>query len=145
MSYITCLPALYLKLQTKKGTLQTVRLTGSQSPQIQYDVSHLQSVSVFHKFVHLWLLWYLLCIFMLSFHVLASYFYVSLSLVTVLTVWILLNFMIDTAPLRRSKAKKGTFSYAMKESTVKDGVNSWWFLNSLSVSHITSYSTLIYL
>ena len=30
MSYITCLPALYLRLQTKKGTLQTVRLASSQ-------------------------------------------------------------------------------------------------------------------
>ena len=49
----------------------------------------------------------------LSFHVLSSYFYVLLSLVAVPTVWILLNFM--TAPLRRCKAKKGTFSCAMKE------------------------------
>ena len=30
----------------------------------------------------------------------------------------------DTASLRTCKAEKGTFSHAMKESNVKDGVNS---------------------
>ena len=49
----------------------------------------------------------------LSFHVLSSYIYVLLSLVAVPTVWVLLNFM--TAPSRRCKAKKGTFSCDMKE------------------------------
>ena len=75
--------ALYQTLQTTKMNLKTVRLTRFQKPQ-------LQSVSIFFKFVHLWLHLYSLCHLYLTLTFWAVIF-VSLNLVAVSAVWILIK------------------------------------------------------
>ena len=175
MSYKTCLPTIIFKITNKKKELwKTVRLTSSD---------------------HSWLLWCLLslqcrcflwackcfacestmlklqasvyCVFYAFFSCFEQLFLCFTQFGGSIHCLNLVKFH-DTDPLRRCKAKKGTFSYALKEyitarqlerhcravsriathqiwSTLKDGVNIWCCLKPLSVSHITSYSTLIFL
>ena len=80
------------RCKQQKWTLKIVRLTSFQKPESQ-------SVSIFFKFSPSVTSFVLVGLFIPSFNVI---FYVSLSLVAGLTVWILINFMTPTQLGRRN-------------------------------------------
>ena len=85
-----CLPSIIANIAKSKNELwKLVRLTSFQKRQSQ-------SVSIFFEFSPSVTSFVLVVLFIPSFNALSGYFYVSLSLVTVLTIRISINFMTPT-------------------------------------------------